>query len=186
MLAFNWFFLEPTHTFHLREGENWLVLVLYLVVAVVASELAARARRRAREAQQREREAALLAEVAASLLGGGVVAEELDGIAASAAGVLGVSHAWISSAPAVPALRDAVTFPLVARDSTLGAISMPAPGPPDERIARGSCPGSRRCSEWRSTARSSSTRRSRPRRFAAAMRSRRRCSAPSRTTSARR
>ncbi len=51
MLAFNWFFLPPTHTFHLRDGENWLVLVLYLVVAVVASELAARARRRALEAR---------------------------------------------------------------------------------------------------------------------------------------
>ena len=70
MLVFNWFFLPPTHTFHLKDGENWLVLMLYLVVAVVTSELAARARRRAREAEQREREAALLAEVAASLLSG--------------------------------------------------------------------------------------------------------------------
>jgi len=135
MLAFNWFFLEPTHTFHLREGENWSVLVLYLVVAVVASELAARARRRAQEAQQREREAALLAEVAASLLGGGVVMEELDAIAAHAAGVLGVSHAWITLGPeAVQA--GAVSYPLVAGGRTLGSIATIAPGSPDERVAQ--------------------------------------------------
>ena len=110
MLAFNWFFLQPTHTFHLRDGENWLVLVLYLVVAVVASELAARARRTAREAQQREREAALLAEAAASLLGSGGVADELDGIAARTAGVLGVSHAWITlGADATPVVGAART-----------------------------------------------------------------------------
>jgi uncharacterized RDD family membrane protein YckC len=30
MLAFNWLFLPPTHTLHLRQGENWLVLVIYL------------------------------------------------------------------------------------------------------------------------------------------------------------
>jgi two-component system sensor histidine kinase KdpD len=141
MLAFNWFFLEPTHTFHLREGENWLVLVLYLVVAVVASELAAEARRRAREAEQREREAALLAEAAASLLGGGAVADELDGIAARTAAVLGVSHAWITlGADATPA-ADAVTFPLEAGKRMLGSISMPPPGPSDERVVRRFLPG---------------------------------------------
>ena len=97
MLAFNWLFLPPTHTFHLSEGENWLALVLYLVVAVVTSWLAARARQRAAYAEQREREAALLAAVAASLLGGGAVTDELDGIATRTAGVLGVAHAWIGA-----------------------------------------------------------------------------------------
>ena len=41
---------------------------MYLVTAVVASELATRARRRAAEAEQRERESALLADAAAALL----------------------------------------------------------------------------------------------------------------------
>ena len=62
MLAFNFFFLPPTHTFALRDNENWFALAVYLVTAVVVSELAARARRRAVEAEQREREAALLAQ----------------------------------------------------------------------------------------------------------------------------
>jgi K+-sensing histidine kinase KdpD len=58
MLAFNWFFLPPTHTFQLRDGANWAVLAVYLATAVVVSALAARARRRAELAELREREAA--------------------------------------------------------------------------------------------------------------------------------
>ncbi len=62
MLAFNWFFLPPTHTFQLSDGANWLALAVYLVTAMVVSALAASARRRADLAEQREREAAALAE----------------------------------------------------------------------------------------------------------------------------
>ena len=61
MLAFNWFFLPPTHTFELRESENWVALAVYLVTAMSVSGLAARARRRAAEA-----EAALAALIDAS------------------------------------------------------------------------------------------------------------------------
>ena len=62
MLAFNFFFLPPLHTFALAEGENWFALAVYLVTGVVVSELAARARRRAAEAEERERATAELAE----------------------------------------------------------------------------------------------------------------------------
>jgi two-component system sensor histidine kinase KdpD len=47
MLAFNWFFLPPRHTFQLRDRSNWLALAVYLVTAVVVSALATRARRKA-------------------------------------------------------------------------------------------------------------------------------------------
>src|SRR5436305_4414712 len=70
MLAFNWFFLPPTHTFQLRDGANWLALAVYLVTAVVVSALAARARRRRDDALQRSREASVLAEAAGDLLRG--------------------------------------------------------------------------------------------------------------------
>jgi len=70
MLAFNFFFLAPVHTLSLADGRNWTVLGVYLVVGVVASDLAARARRRAGVAEQRERETALLSDVAAELLQG--------------------------------------------------------------------------------------------------------------------
>ena len=49
MLAFNWFFLPPTHTFQLRDSENWVALAVYLVTAVSVSALATRQRRLARE-----------------------------------------------------------------------------------------------------------------------------------------
>src|SRR5579864_8407574 len=51
MLAFNWFFLPPTHTFQLRDGANWLALVVYLAIAFAVSALAARARARREDAE---------------------------------------------------------------------------------------------------------------------------------------
>ena len=74
MLAFNFFFLPPLYTFTLADPSNWFALAVFLVTAIVVSELAARSRRRATES-------ALLAEIATSLLQRGEVAEELDRIA---------------------------------------------------------------------------------------------------------
>jgi K+-sensing histidine kinase KdpD len=49
MLAFNWFFLPPTHTLQLHDSENWVALAVYLVIAVSVSWLAARRRSLERE-----------------------------------------------------------------------------------------------------------------------------------------
>lgn len=68
MLAFNFFFLAPVGTLSLADGRNWTALAVYVVTAIVASQLATRARRRAAEAEQRERETAVLADIAAALL----------------------------------------------------------------------------------------------------------------------
>ena len=51
MLAFNFFFLPPAHTFRLEERSNWVALAVYVVTGVVVSELASRARDRAAEAE---------------------------------------------------------------------------------------------------------------------------------------
>jgi len=48
MLAFNFFFLPPTHTLRLAESENWVALAVYILTALSVSELATHARRRAR------------------------------------------------------------------------------------------------------------------------------------------
>jgi two-component system sensor histidine kinase KdpD len=77
MIAFNFLFLAPVHTLSLAHNSDWAALAVYLVVAVVASELATRARRRAAEAEQREREAELLADAAAALLEGRPLEESL-------------------------------------------------------------------------------------------------------------
>jgi len=54
MLAFNFFFLPPVHTLALTDSENWVALAVYLVTAVVVSELAAVARRRSMAAVEAE------------------------------------------------------------------------------------------------------------------------------------
>ena len=47
-LAFNFFFLQPVGTFRIADPQNWVVLGVYLTVAVVASKFSATARDRAR------------------------------------------------------------------------------------------------------------------------------------------
>ncbi len=90
MLAFNWFFLPPTHTFQLRDGANWLALAVYCGTAVVVGFLAARARRRSADAEQRRREANVLAEAAADLLHGTPQERALERLAEPLAAALGV------------------------------------------------------------------------------------------------
>jgi two-component system, OmpR family, sensor histidine kinase KdpD len=90
MLAFNWFFLPPKHTFQLRDGANWLALAVYCVTAVVVGFLAARARRRSADAEQRRREASLLADAAADLLRGTPEERALEKAAEPLAAALGV------------------------------------------------------------------------------------------------
>jgi two-component system, OmpR family, sensor histidine kinase KdpD len=98
MAAFNFFFLPPLHTLALRDSENWLALGVYLVTAVVVSELATRSRRRAADAGQREREATFLADVAGILLEAEHVQDRLKEVASAAAAVLGLSAARIEVA----------------------------------------------------------------------------------------
>jgi len=95
MLAFNFFFLPPVHSFTLRDSENWVALGVYLFTAVVVSELAAGARRRADDAEQRQREASLLAEIATHLLEGRDLDDQLPWIASRTAEILGVDSAEI-------------------------------------------------------------------------------------------
>ncbi len=68
MLVFNFLFLPPVNTLTLADARNWTALAVYVVTAIVCSNLATSARRRAAEAEQREREAALLADASAAVL----------------------------------------------------------------------------------------------------------------------
>lgn len=124
MLAFNFFLLPPRHTFHLRESENWLALVVYLAVALAASWLAARARQQARAAERRERDASLLADAAATLLGASSLAAELPAVGAAVADALGATHARITlGGKAVPG-----ELPLRADGRVVGSLALDEPG----------------------------------------------------------
>jgi two-component system, OmpR family, sensor histidine kinase KdpD len=62
-LTFDWFYVEPLHTFTVADPGEWVSLLLFLVTAVLTGELAAGQRRRAHEAAQREHEAILLFDI---------------------------------------------------------------------------------------------------------------------------
>jgi two-component system, OmpR family, sensor histidine kinase KdpD len=135
MLAFNFFFLPPKHTFRLEDTENWFALAVYLVTGIVVSELAARARHRAGEAEQREREEALLAELSIALLQGEQLTAGLDRIAEAAARVLGVERARLElTAEAEPAFGEKV-LALDVGARRVGTLWMSAGSQPDPSIS---------------------------------------------------
>src|SRR6476660_3772122 len=56
MAAFNYFFLPPFGTFTIADPENWVALIVFLAVSLVASGLSARVRARTEDAIRREHE----------------------------------------------------------------------------------------------------------------------------------
>ncbi len=57
---YDWFFALPLHQLTIADPAEWLALGVFLVIAIITSELAANERRRALQAVRREREAVLL------------------------------------------------------------------------------------------------------------------------------
>lgn len=135
MLAFNWFFLPPTHTFQLRDGANWAVLAVYLVTAVVVSALATRARHRQEDAEQRRREANVLAEAAGDLLRGTDLVAELDKLADLAAVALHVRAARIELGD--PSAADGeLAVPVDAGLRRVATLFTDEHDPPDSAVAK--------------------------------------------------
>jgi two-component system sensor histidine kinase KdpD len=79
-LALNFFFTEPRYTFTVHEPSVLLVLLTFLLVAFVTSQLAAAQRGRAEVAEAREREARLLHDIS-DLLGGRPFKPALEAVA---------------------------------------------------------------------------------------------------------
>ena len=68
MVAFNFFFLPPVGTLTIADPQNWVALVAFLVVSLVASQLSAAVRARAREALARRDELARLFDLSRDIL----------------------------------------------------------------------------------------------------------------------
>jgi two-component system sensor histidine kinase KdpD len=68
MLTLNFFFLPPIGTFIISEPQNWIALFVFLIVAIVASNLSAAAQERAREAIARRNELTRLFELTRDVL----------------------------------------------------------------------------------------------------------------------
>lgn len=137
MLAFNFFFLRPVHTLSLADARNWTALVVYLVVAVVASQLATEARRRAAQAGQREREASFIADVAAEILQTGRVddlaartervAERADAVGrlrveAAVDSLLGMSRSDAIKTSILQAVSHDFRTPLATMSAAIGGL----------------------------------------------------------------
>jgi two-component system, OmpR family, sensor histidine kinase KdpD len=125
MLAFNFLFLPPLYTFTLADRQNWIALAVYVVTAIVVGTLASRYRTRGAQAEQREREAALLADIAAELLRGGQLEQELRSIEDRTASVLGVSSVRIvlGDRPGAPAHQAPHALSVAGR--SVGALYTP-------------------------------------------------------------
>ena len=92
-VAYNYLFVEPRYTFMIYDPQEWLALLIFLVVAAVTSTLAARERARRDQASRQARTATFLYELSRALggpdlnAGLGAVAERLrselrlDGVA---------------------------------------------------------------------------------------------------------
>jgi two-component system sensor histidine kinase KdpD len=66
-LSFDWFFVQPFHTFTVEDPGEWLALLMFLVTAGVTGQLTALLRARADEARRREHETATLAAATAAV-----------------------------------------------------------------------------------------------------------------------
>ena len=68
MLTLNFFFLPPVGAFTIADPQNWVALVVFLIVAVIASNLSAAAQDRAREAIARRNEVTRLFDLTRDVL----------------------------------------------------------------------------------------------------------------------
>lgn len=68
-ITFNYFFIQPLHSFTVHETQDLLALVVFLVVAVLISQLVARAQTNLVRATAREHEATHLYELSTALVG---------------------------------------------------------------------------------------------------------------------
>jgi two-component system sensor histidine kinase KdpD len=124
-LAFNYFHLPPTGQLTIRDADNWVALIAFLVVAVLASSVAEVTRARSREAAERRREADLAAEMARLLLSGRRLSEDLPTAAARLSQVLELPSAAIEL-EAVEGDERRVAFPLREGPRRLGTLLVPS------------------------------------------------------------
>ncbi len=81
-LAFNYFFIQPYFTLNVHQTQDLITLIVFLIVAVVVSQLIGQARKAVRLAEKREQESAQLYEVTSALAGVTDIRETIGMLAA--------------------------------------------------------------------------------------------------------
>jgi two-component system sensor histidine kinase KdpD len=87
--VFDFLFIEPRYTFTVSDPNEWLALLLFLLTAIVTSQLAAALRQQARAAEQRARETATLYDLSRALTAVVGLAPTLQAITDRVAAVFG-------------------------------------------------------------------------------------------------
>ena len=93
--AFNFFFLPPIGTFTIADPQNWVALVAFLTVSVVASRLSLVARQRAEDATARRDELSRLFDLSRDILLTTDSRDAVDGLARHIARRFGLDHVCI-------------------------------------------------------------------------------------------
>jgi two-component system sensor histidine kinase KdpD len=127
--AFNFFHLPPVGQFQIRDSNNWVALIAFVVAAALASSVAEVTRARTREAEERRREADLAAEMARLLLRGNNLAQALPTAAARLAQVLQLHSAAIVMEAVEGDEHRRVAFPLREGTRRLGTLLVGADTP---------------------------------------------------------
>src|SRR3954452_14710079 len=117
-LSYNFFFIEPLHSFQITQPHELLALIIFLIVAIVTSALAGRVRDQARAANERARVTRRLYEFTWKLSG-------FTSVDAAADGAAGEIHTSMGR-PAV-----------ILLDQN-GELSLVAAWPPEDTLDRAS------------------------------------------------
>lgn len=125
MLAFNYYFLPPVGAFTIADPQNWVALIAFLVVAVLASRLSTSARQQAADASARERDIEKLYKFSQGLLESGNVMELLNRIPVQIVDIFEVGAAALflaekqkvyRSGPVIPQLDTETLKTIMVRD----------------------------------------------------------------------
>jgi two-component system sensor histidine kinase KdpD len=117
MLAFNFFFLPPVGTFTVADPQNWVALIAFLVVAVLASRLSTSARQQAADAFARQRDIERLYKFSQGLLESGNVMELLNRIPAQIVNVFEIGAAALFLADKQKVYRSGPVIPQLDTES---------------------------------------------------------------------
>jgi two-component system, OmpR family, sensor histidine kinase KdpD len=114
VLGFNYYFLPPVGSFTVRDPQNWVALIAFLLTAVMASQLSARAKRRTLEAVERRREVEGLYALSQSLLLSGSARTASQDLVARVVRILGVTTAAFHAKSSGETFRWGADEPLIS------------------------------------------------------------------------
>jgi two-component system, OmpR family, sensor histidine kinase KdpD len=131
-LAYDFLFTEPRFTFNVTNPQEWLSLLLFLVVAVVIGRLAALQAERAAEADRRAREAQAMFGISRALATAESIDSAIPEILERLLGQTGLARIWIARGAEPATERVVADSAEVEADSPrAGADPGPGAGPGD-------------------------------------------------------